>query len=307
MILFIVVCCLFSRATKACDSPIIAGRINVTIDGQVQSLYLAQTGVTDQHAITSGNNFTFQHNSRFFITDRCTDSFEPDMFTNFFFLNKTLRYEIDLSQAGCGCNVAFYAVRMPGFNSSQDFDPSKKGDYYCDANRVGGNFCPEMDIMEANTVTFQTTPHSCNETTGRYYDYCDGGGCGMRTYRQDQGSYGPGDSYTIDTRQRFEAAIHFRANSGGQLMEIDTVLRQAGKQVQLTNNGSHCKNGREPEYLAGMTTPLEQGMVAVFSFWGDTGSTMSWLDVPPCSVETSCPDVIWASINNIVVEDINEK
>jgi hypothetical protein len=158
-----------------------------------------------------------------------------------------------------------------------------------------------MDIMEANTMAFQTTPHSCNASTAHFFPYCDGGGCGMRTYRQSTGAYGPGDEYTIDTRKPFEAALSFHTDDQGQLVQVDTVLTQGDSRFALINNGSGCKNGKEPTYLAGMTETLRHGMVAVFSFWGDQGSEMQWLDVPPCDVNTNCPDDIFASISNIKV------
>ena len=159
--------------------------------------------------------------------------------------------------------------------------------------------------MEANTMAFQTTPHSCNAPSGHFFPYCDGGGCGMRTYRQETGAYGPGDSYTINTLKPFEAALSFHVDAQGQLSQVDTVLTQGEATFTLLNNGSGCKGGSEPAYLAGMTATLKHGMVAVFSFWGDQGSQMQWLDVPPCDVNTSCPDDIYASIANIKVTAIS--
>ena len=35
-----------------------------------------------------------------------------------------------------------------------------------------------MDIMEANTFAWHTTPHKCDPPAANmHYSYCDGGGC----------------------------------------------------------------------------------------------------------------------------------
>ena len=47
---------------------------------------------------------------------------------------------------------------MPGRNNqSSQPDPTRGGDYYCGANagKHGGNFCPEIDVLEANMYTMQ--------------------------------------------------------------------------------------------------------------------------------------------------------
>ena len=85
-------------------------------------------------------------------------------------------FTTDLSQFRCGCNGALYLVSMPG---REDNGTPRRGggDYYCDANNVGGSWCPEFDIMEANQWAYQTTPHSCNAADWNgHYDYCNRSG-----------------------------------------------------------------------------------------------------------------------------------
>jgi hypothetical protein len=82
--------------------------------------------------------------------------YSPDL------LGSYIQYDIDLSESHCSCNAAFYLVSMPGYDSNGNPDPAQGKDYYCDANQVGGNYCPEMDIMEANQYAFAITPHTCN-------------------------------------------------------------------------------------------------------------------------------------------------
>ena len=58
---------------------------------------------------------------------------------------------------------------MPAYNSDQKPEPGKGGDFYCDANQVGGTFCPEMDVSEANKYAMASTPHTCTYDAPHYY------------------------------------------------------------------------------------------------------------------------------------------
>ena len=63
---------------------------------------------------------------------------------------------------------------------------------YCDGNAVSGLYCPEMDILEANTAAMQVTPHNCDAPQGHYYPMCDHGGCAINTHKENANGYGPG-------------------------------------------------------------------------------------------------------------------
>ena len=48
---------------------------------------------------------------------------------------------------------------------------------YCDANNVGGLYCPEFDLMEANKQSWNAIAHKCDPPSSLgYYDSCDHGG-----------------------------------------------------------------------------------------------------------------------------------
>ena len=71
-------------------------------------------------------------------TTDATEWFAPNM------LGGYMEYDVDLSKVGCGCSTGVYGVLMPGLDNTSD--PMQ----YCDANKVGGHWCPEFDIQEAN-------------------------------------------------------------------------------------------------------------------------------------------------------------
>jgi|ERR1712086_16004 len=107
-------------------------------------------------------------------------------------LGGSIEYDIDLKNSGCSCNAALYLVDMPARDWNGKAIRGKGGDYYCDANKVGGSWCPEFDIMEANTYAWHTTAHKCDPPTSKgYYNNCDRGGSCF-AIAHGRLSYGPG-------------------------------------------------------------------------------------------------------------------
>jgi len=66
--------------------------------------------------------------------------------------------QIRLDQMECGCNAAVSLIAASSYPRINSF-----GTYYCDANAIGGNYCHELDIMEANKYAFKLTAHKCDD------------------------------------------------------------------------------------------------------------------------------------------------
>ena len=165
--------------------------LDVTVDGVTKTLY-RQTGDNN-----TGSGDWIHFGGPDGMSINASDQLGPNNFFMPNLLGGKVSFDVDLSQMECGCVAAFYLVRMPAKNWDGSYIPGPGGDYYCDANQVGGTFCPEFDIMEANQYAFQTTPHTCNSPTDQgHYDWCDKGGqCHNNTKDMDWNTLGPGDQY----------------------------------------------------------------------------------------------------------------
>jgi hypothetical protein len=277
----------------ACNSPISGGTITATIDGAKTELTIVSARGTTAVYNVSAAGFGLKHDYRTYLVRGCPQSFTPTMYApEFSFLDKTLSYTVDLSKVPCACNAALYLVAAPGYDANQHPFPSQSEDYYCDANQVGGDYCPEMDIMEANNMAMQITPHKCDSPQGLHYNNCDRGGCGLNTHRLNATAFGPGRDFAINTQAPFRVSTSFSTDT------IKTVLAQGSQSFVVTHNSNTCGSS----YLPSLSATLKQGMVITFSVWGDTGSTMSWMDVPPCNINTSCDKNSMAMFTDIVLQ-----
>mmetsp|Transcript_100540 Transcript_100540/g.138637 ORF Transcript_100540/g.138637 Transcript_100540/m.138637 type:complete len:288 (-) Transcript_100540:107-970(-) len=237
------------------------GAITVKEEGQDVTRYII--GANGYGISVNNNSVTLNHGARAYLGKDGRD-LGPDNFQSYSLMNKTIKYDVNLGSVGCSCNAAFYLVTMPGYNSSWQPDPSQGGDYYCDANQVGGVWCWEMDVMEANKYVSQTTPHNCNSSEGGYINSCDRGGCQTNTWDWWTDGYGPGKC--IDTNQTFtqwttfkEGSIHVKLGQGDCYYDYDVCNYNQG-------------------YINSMEETFRTGMTFVFSHWGDSWNTMSWLD-----------------------------
>lgn len=245
-----------------------------------------------------GGTLTLSHNSGFTLFSEFKDKWEPENIVQLKLLGQSLSFTVDLSKVGCACNVAFYLIGAPGRDwSGKPFaGPKNSGQppYYCDANQVGGQWCPEVDIMEANDHTFAATPHKCDAPVNGHYNSCDRSGSGKNT-RDEPTSYGPGEKYVIDTRHPFQVETEFPEKSGF-LVGMTTTLRQAGRQVVLNHSSS------DVEYLKALTDAMAAGMSLRITYWGDSADTMAWLDGPPCGQQACSATAGKAVISNISVK-----
>jgi len=227
-------------------------KMTITEDGVPKDLYVAM-GTSE----SNGNTLNIPFNNRGYWS--LTPSLDPNQFYKPNLLGGYVEYDVDLSQSNCGCVAAFYMVSMPGKNSAGQVEPSEDNMYYCDANQVGGNYCPEFDIMEANQWTAQTTPHSCDSPSNGHYWNCNrGGGCWQNTKNQlSYNDYGPGDQFKINTYKTFHAKLDF--NSNGQFDSFKITYSQDGKSVSM--DSGYCQE------TINMTNDVRNGMAFAFSSW----------------------------------------
>merc|ERR1719210_1506410 len=163
--------------------------------------------VGDGGFVSDNTKLVLSHNSGLSLFSKFSGTWEPDDILQLKLLGKAISFTVDLSQVGCACNLALYLISMPAYGVdgrlSEGTNRGGQPPYYCDANQVGGQWCPEVDIMEANTAAFQSTPHKCDEPQNGAYFYCDREGCAQNT-RDLLKAYGPGSQFTVDTRHPFD-------------------------------------------------------------------------------------------------------
>lgn len=242
------------------------GSVSVEVDGVSKNLPVIAPdgGVVN----TDGNKVVLGFNARVYLGKEGVTDIGPNSYQNFKLDGLELEYTVKLGDAGCNCVAAFYMVAMPGKDSSGNYAPSHDNSYYCDANNVGGVWCPEWDISEANIHAFQSTPHKCDDADGvGHYNSCDTGGCASNVIDLGFGNqYGPGSS-TIDTTKEYDFKSVFSGNS------IKHTISQNGKSISFDVCG-------DQSYNAKFISQVPDGMAITMSFWGS--DDVNWLDKNSC-------------------------
>jgi len=281
--------CAVARVLVAVSAPAAAcsaGRAAI-VSGIIDSMHWRGDGVD-----AYGSHVTLRHHSGVsLMSSECSDTWRPDGFKQLQLLGRTFSFTVDLSRVGCACNVALYLIKAPAKDVSGNFSAGSCpwSPYYCDANKVCGSFCPEVDIMEANTHAFQSTPHRCDAPNeAGHYGSCDGNGCWQNTKDMGPNFYGPGPSFRIDTTRPFHVVTTFHGSSqeGEAAMRAPssftgtkTVLQQEGREVVIDH--PNCEG-----IFADLAKPMAEGMSLRITYWGDTPQNMSWLDMPPCGYKS---------------------
>ena len=243
-----------------------AGNVTITINGQQKTKSVLTT--TAANVKVSGSSITLSSGGRVYIGDSPSKSFSPTSFFEMDLFGRKLKVDMDLSQVGCNCNAALYMLAMPAYNSSQKPEPGSAGDYYCDANKVGGSYCQDMDISEANKYAMASTAHNCTYVPPHYYSSCDHTGCGANVLDSNAKYFGPGKM--IDTNKPFTLSVSFVSNGRPPtLSNITNHFWQQNRTIQF--------NSCNPNYLQWMGKSLT-GMVMTMSLWGTGDGGMSWLD-----------------------------
>lgn len=221
-------------------------------------------------------------NTRMFNKD---EFFAPNL------IGGSIEYDVDLSQVGCNCNAALYMIAMPANNSDGSSRPGEDGMFYCDANKVGGAFCPEFDIMEANQFAWKSINHYCSIPDDQgYYDWCDKigrSGVDIITDYPDSDPYGPGPEYTINTLEEFHVRAEFFEGVDGKLQSYTITLSQEGRDVGMRSDGRS---------LSKISDDFENGMTFAMSIWTDYGhpwGNFDWLHHNVCDKHEPCglPDL----------------
>jgi len=230
---------------------------SVDIDG-IGEVFVVAPDWAGVYLEVSENGFTLSGGGTMHFAKQSAQELDPENYLQMDLREKYFNYTLDISKVECGCNGAGYFTDMPG--------PSQGSgeDWYCDANYVGGQWCPEYDTLESNKYVMAATLHSCKGEEGNWMD-CDRAGCQANSYLADATMLGPGDEFTINTEKSFQVS-HYQDQT-----QAIVYLSQDGKSAEFeicTDDASYH------EKMAG----VYPSMVFTASLWGGGGINMSWLD-----------------------------
>lgn len=237
---------------------------------------------------TKDGSFGMQGNMRMYLVEdyQVTDWWGAK-FVTFNLLGKTLTYTVDLSKVPCGVIACLY------FTANWKPGP---GSNYCDIQQQAGG-CFEMDLMEANSVAFESSLHV---QTGNGFDgSCNEKGCSLNMGRypftrdgaRTKDLYGPGGH--IDSRYPFDVRVDVD-NAG----YMSVTLSQGDKVFPFYNQSSAgnlpdipWNNFQKPELYpkpagipadaaAKTVAAMSSGIRLVASMW--QAYDTRWLDQSGC-------------------------
>jgi len=264
--------------TDKADAEVI-GTIDV---GSVGTIYVwKQFG----NIVMEGNGFRMTGDSRgYLLTKDPGASLTPDSFWQTNLFDQHFTYDLNLSGVGCHCNAAGYFIKMPAQS------PGNGGDYYCDANYVGGVGCPEYDTLESNKYIVTGALHNCG-WDGNWFSDCDMGGCGSSSWQT--GGFCPGGACTINSDQEFWVS-HYQNND-----IANTYMEQNGQGVDF--------NICDQSWYWPVMGNHYSNMVFSMSLWGGPGIDMGWMDgITGCGGECNIGSAT-ATFKNFKVGDYKEK
>lgn len=232
-------------------------------------------------------------------------------------LGQEVSFDVDISQAPCGIDAAFWITEMEASGGRGKLNPAGAdyGTGYCDSqcdttspfiNGVAnvhqlGACCNEFDLMEANSRATQFTAHPCNitrlyECSGRACDWhngvCDRSGCPFNPYGLGNHSF-YGVHKSVDTSKPFKVITRFPTTRHGALKEIRRLYVQDDKLIQnamvslsdsrFTSMSTAFCDAIASQFagrggLPLMGQALKRGMVGVLGLWNDRGGNNNWLD-----------------------------
>jgi len=216
----------------------------------------------DMQAQVSSAQVTPLKSGRVYFGHACSgDAYSNTDYAAMNFKGGSFSYTVNLAAADCGCVAALYLVDM----HSNTNPGTCGGDYYCDANRVCGVNCDEVDIQEANKHMFKTTDHGAHDGSGKVgFPIQDNATLGGK------GKYGPGGS-CVDTEMPFQVKASFSPSGDS----ISVVVSQSGCSMDT---------GVKYPSLAGA---LEH-MTPVVSYWfSPVSGDMKWFDGEVCKTYDS--------------------
>lgn len=122
----------------------------ITENGYERTLYVHPDSSNASLTIENGSELEYGADMRLNLTNSESpdDHYKPNL------LGGVVEYDVDLSDAGCGCISELSSVLMPALEDSEE---EPRG--YCNASDTR---CPGFNFMQANSKAFHSESRSCN-------------------------------------------------------------------------------------------------------------------------------------------------